>query len=210
VSLKEGARYSYRMKTKLLSFLLSLTFLFLFSCAANLNSTTVSSIAIAPVELGSSVHILLPDAMIESKKVREYLRNELDKLGFSKGEHDNSKVILTFLVKFLGSKKHNYSFSTPIYGLVIEPATGVQSQIVTGYNQYSGSYTTNANEIRIQFHDGKLFRKKDKNSILWEAVGKKDGFTPYILKKAPHMVTNILTQLNKNSDAKNVLWEPDI
>ena len=72
------------MKTKPLTCLLSLPFLFLFSCAANLNSTTVSSIAIAPVELGSSVHILLPDAMIESKKVQEYLRNELNKLGFSK------------------------------------------------------------------------------------------------------------------------------
>jgi hypothetical protein len=198
------------MKTKPLAFLLALTFLFLFSCAATLNSTTVSSIAIAPVELGSSVHILLPDAMIESKKVREYLRNELNKLGFSKGEYDNSKVILTFLVKFLGSKKHDYSFSTPVYGLVIDPATGVQSQIVTGYNQHFGSYTTNANEIRIQFHNGELFRKKDKNSILWEAVGKKGGFSPYILKKAPYMVTNILTQLNKNSDAKNVLWKPDM
>ena len=42
--------------------------MFLFSCAANLNSTTVSSIAIAPVELGSSVHILLPDVMIERKR----------------------------------------------------------------------------------------------------------------------------------------------
>ena len=92
-------------KTKPLTFLLALTFLFLFSCAANLNSTTVSSIAIAPVELGGSVHILLPNAMIESKKVREYLRNELNKLGFSKGEYDDSKFILTFLVKFLGSKK---------------------------------------------------------------------------------------------------------
>ncbi|SVE53449.1 uncharacterized protein METZ01_LOCUS506303, partial [marine metagenome] len=81
-------RYNCHMKTKPLTFLLSLTFLFLFSCAANLNSTTVSSIAIAPVELGSSVHILLPDAMIESKKVQEYLRNELNKLGFSKGEYD--------------------------------------------------------------------------------------------------------------------------
>ena len=198
------------MNNKPLTLLLALNFLFLFSCAANLNSTTVSSIAITQVELGSSVHILLPDAMIESKKVREYLRNELDKLGFSRGEHSNSKIILTFMVKFLGSKKHNYSLSTPIYGLVIDHPTRVQSQIVTGYNQHSGFYTTNANEIRIQFHDGKLFRKKDKNSILWEAVGKKDGFTPYILKKAPHMVTNILTQLNKNSDAKNVLWEPDM
>ena len=66
------------MKTKPLTCLLSLPFLFLFSCAANLNSTTVSSIAIAPVELGSSVHILLPDPMIESKKVQEYLRNELN------------------------------------------------------------------------------------------------------------------------------------
>ena len=198
------------MKTKPLICLPALTFLFLFSCAANLNSTTVSSIAIAPVELGGSVHILLPNAMIESKKVREYLRNELNKLGFSKGEYDDSKVILTFLVKFLGSKKHNYSFSTPVYGLAIDPATGLQSQIVTGYNQHSSSYVTNANEIRIQFHDGELFRKKDKNSILWEAVGKRDGFSPYILKKAPYMVTNILTQLNKNSDAKNVLWEPDM
>ena len=87
------------MKTKPLTCLLSLPFLFLFSCAANLNSTTVSSIAIAPVELGSSVHILLPDAMIESKKVREYLRNELMKLGFSKGEYDNSKIILTFFAR---------------------------------------------------------------------------------------------------------------
>ena len=198
------------MKTKPLICLLSLPFLFLFSCAANLNSTTVSSIAIAPVELGSSVHILLPDAMIESKKVQEYLRNELNKLGFSKGEYDNSKVILTFLVKFLGSKKHTYSFSTPVYGLAIDSTTGLQSQIVTGYNQHSGSYVSNANEIRIQFHNGELFRKKDKNSILWEAVGKRDGFSPYILKKAPYMVTNILTQLNKNSDAKNVLWKPDI
>jgi len=77
------------MKPKL-TFLLALTFLFLFSCAATLNSTTVSSIAIAPVELGSSVHILLPDAMIESKKVQEYLRNELNKLGFSKGEYDGT------------------------------------------------------------------------------------------------------------------------
>ena len=198
------------MKTQPLTCLLYLPFLFLFSCAANLNSTTVSSIAIAPVELGSRVHILLPDAMIESKKVQEYLRNEINKLGFSKGEYDNSKVILTFLVKFLGSKKHNYSFSTPAYGLIIDPATGMQSQIVTGYNQHSGFYTTNANEIRIQFHDGKLFRKKDKNSILWEAVGKKDGFSPYILKKAPCMVTKILTQLNQNSNAKNVLWKPDM
>ena len=40
--------------------------------------------------------------------------------------------------------------------------------------------------------------------------GKKDGFSPYILKKAPYMVTNILTQLNKNSDAKNVLWKPNM
>ena len=78
------------MKTKPLAFLLALTFLFLFSCAATLNSTTVSSIAIAPVELGSSVHILLPDTMIESKKVQEYLRNELNKLGFSKGEYDGT------------------------------------------------------------------------------------------------------------------------
>ena len=96
------------MNNKPLTLLLALTFLFLFSCAANLNSTTVSSIAVTQVELGSSVYILLPDAMIESKKVREYLRNELNKLGFPKGEYDNSKVILTFLVKFLGSKKHNY------------------------------------------------------------------------------------------------------
>ena len=184
--------------------------IFLFSCAANLNSTTVSSIAIAPVELGGSLHIILPDEMIESKKIREYLRNELDKLGFSKGEYDNSNVVLTFLVKFLGSKKNNYSFRTPVNGLVIDPATGMQSQIVAGYNQYFDSYITNANEIRIQFHDGELFRKKDKNSILWEAVGKKNGFSPYILRKAPYMVTNILTQLNKNSDAKNVLWEPDM
>ena len=114
------------------------------------------------------------------------------------------------MVKFLGSKKHDYSFNTPVYGLVIDPATGVQSQIVTGYNQHFGSYITTANEIRIKFHNGELFRKKDKNSILWEAVGKKDGFSPYILKKAPYMVTNILTQLNKNSDAKNVLWKPDM
>jgi len=198
------------MKTKPLTYLLSLPFLFLFSCAANLNSTTVSSIAIAPVKLESSVHILLPDEMIESKKVREYLRNELNKLGFSKGEYDNSEVILTFLVKFLGSKKHNYSFSTPIYGLVINPVTGVQSQIVTGYNQRFGSYTTNTNEIRLQFHNGELFRKEDKNSILWEAVGKKGGFSPYILKKAPYMVTNILTQLNKNSNAKNVPWKANM
>jgi len=91
--------------------------------------------------------------------------------------------------------------------LVIDHATGIQSQKATGYNQYSGSCTTNANKIRIQFHDGELFRKKDENSIFREAVGKNSGLISYILQKAPYMDTNILTQFNKNSNAKNILWE---
>jgi len=53
-----------------------------------------------------------------------------------------------------------------------------------------------------QFHDGGKLRAKEKETILWEAVGKSGGTSADIIMVAPAIVASIFEELGKDSDSK--------
>ncbi len=173
---------------KSISILLTLLF-FLCSCVMS----RVSSISTKPIEIGK-VHVLLQNQTIESRKVQKILNQSLIKRGFIPSNYDDAKIIVIFSAGMLGS----HTVSNPITRNVTDPYSGLTVAKVQG----SSVDTEFRREIRIQFHDGSLFRMKSQDSILWEAVGKSSGSSSDIIRVAPGIIEGILDNLNKDVDSE--------
>ena len=102
----------------------------------------------------------------------------------------------------LGAKTQTGTISTPVQTQVYNPYTGLSTLQTTGYQSQSYSTTKHQREIRIQFHDGRKLRAKEKETISWEAVGKSSGHTGDIIGVAPGIIASIFEEIGKDSDSK--------
>jgi len=166
--------------------------------------TRVSSVSIKPV-MNKSFCVLTGDDSIESIKIQRMIQDNLKKRGFISADLQESDIIITFSAAMLGSKSVVSTSHTPIRSNVYNPITKTTSSQITGYRSESYSTDYHLREIRIQFHDGNLYREQRENSIIWTGVGKSKGKTSDIIAVAPEIVESILDYLNQEVDSKRVI-----
>jgi len=188
------------MKIRLHQVLTVFLLLLLVGCA--FVQTRVSSISHQNIPFESSFYVLTGDNTIESKKIVKLIEGQLQKKMYRLTKLDDANIIITFSAEMLGSKTKIGTKNTPIKTWVTNPYTGMSVHQTTGYKSQSYSTTTHQREIRIQFHDGIKFRTKEKESIVWEAVGKSSGSSSDIIFVAPEIITSIFKEIGTDSDSK--------
>ena len=140
---------------------------------------------------------------IESKKIVTMIREQLQKRTYRLTELEDADIVISFSAEMLGAKTKTGTISTPVQTSVYDPVTGLSTLQTTGYSTQSYTTTKHQREIRIQFHDGRKLRAKEKETILWEAVGKSGGSSADIIKVAPGIISSIFEELGKDSDSKS-------
>ena len=187
------------MKSKNL-FILILLAWFLIGCVNVI--TRVSSISHQEVPLRSSFHVLPGNNSIESKKIVRIIGEQLQLKDYKLKKLEDADIIVSFSARMVGAKTKVGSINTPIQTSVYNPSTGFSSLETTGYTSHSYSTTQHQREIRIEFHDGKKLRAKEKETISWEAVGKSSGSTGDIIGVAPGIIASIFEEIGKDSDSR--------
>ena len=188
------------MKIRLHQVLTVFLLLLLVGCA--IVKTRVSSISHQNIPFESSFYVLTGDNTIESKKIVKLIEGQLQKKMYRLTELDDANIIITFSAGMLGAKTVTGISNTPIKTWVTNPYTGMSVQQTTGYKSQSYSTTTHQREIRIQFHDGRKLRAKEKETILWEAVGKSGGSSADIIMVAPAIIASIFEELGMDTNSK--------
>ena len=140
---------------------------------------------------------------IESQKIAKMIDGQLQKKAYRLTELEDADIVIYFSAEMLGAKTQTGTISTPVQTQVYNPYTGLSTLQTTGYKSQSYSTTKHQREIRIQFHDGRKLRAKEKETILWEAVGKSGGSSADIIKVAPGIISSIFEELGKDSDSKS-------
>ena len=187
------------MKSKVLFILILLAWFFI-GCVNVI--TRVSSISHKEVSPGGSFHVLPGNDSIESKKIVRIIGEQLQLKGYKLKKLEDADIIVSFSARMVGAKTKVGSINTPIQTSVYNPSTGLSSLETTGYTSHSYSTTQHQREIRIEFHDGKKLRAKEKETISWEAVGKSSGRAGDIIGVAPGIIASIFEEIGKDSDSR--------
>ena len=189
------------MKTRLNKVLTICLVLLLVGCAAGVH-TRVSSISHQQISSGSSFYIVPGNDSIESKKIVKMIREQLQKRTYRLAELEDADIVISFSAEMLGAKTKTGTISTPVQTSVYDPVTGLSTLQTTGYSTQSYTTTKHQREIRIQFHDGRKLRAKEKETILWEAVGKSGGSSADIIMVAPAIIASIFEELGMDTNSK--------
>jgi hypothetical protein len=189
------------MQKKLFVTLIISLLLLLVGCATQVH-TQVSSISHQQISSGRSFYVAPGNDSIESKKIVRMIREQLQKRAYRKTELENADIVVSFSAEMLGAKTKTGTTSTPVNTQVYNPTTGLTTTQTTGYNTQSYTTTTHQREIRIQFHDGEKLRAKEKETLLWEAVGKSGGSSADIIYVAPAIIASIFEELGKDANSK--------
>jgi hypothetical protein len=175
--------------------------LLLVGCTAKVG-TLVSSISHQQIPSGGSFYVLPGNESIESKKIVKMIGEQLQQRKYRLTDFESAEIVILFSAEMLGAKTKTGTTSTPIRTEVYDSATDQTYMKTTGYSTQSYTTTTHQKEIRIQFHNGKKLRAKEKETIVWEAVGKSSGREVDIIMVAPAIISSIFEELGKDADSK--------